>query len=284
MDALNEQFKIIKTAYDADRNPLAEIGALGEYCLGKIYNEASAHYRGDVGSKKYSVFQAGERISRPYLPPLLMNEPEKFHEAWENLLENVVQDSHYISLDIQVIDTVLYSLINSFCICYDLWKPASRKTPGTYFEVMMGSLLSVLLPSYRRRKFITLPGQTEKVSTDIVFEKTGEQGGLVFPVKITTRERIVQPFAHQRILDSVFGEGVYRSVLLCVSELQRAKNDGVNEICVPGTIKLFQIHLAHLNGIYYLDPPLRYCKSDISATIPVGSLGLFFQSKLAQLL
>jgi hypothetical protein len=107
---------------------------------------------------------------------------------------------------------------------------------------------------------------------------------IVFPVKITTRERIVQPFAHQRILDSVFGEGQYKSVLVCVSETQRDKENNVKEICVPGTIRLFQKHLARLSGIYYLDPPERYLNADLQEVISVGTLGQLLTSTLPELI
>lgn len=107
--------------------------------------------------------------------------------------------------------------------------------------------------------------------------------GLVVPAKITTRERIVQPFAHQRILDSAFGVGHYRSALACVSEMQRDEEVGANEICVPGTIRLYQEYLAPLSGIYYLDPPVRYLQSDVTSIIEVSSLGHFFSERIAAL-
>src|SRR5690606_14225136 len=128
---------------------------------------------------------------------------------------------------------------------YDLWQRRSRKTPGTFFEVLMASLLQQMLPRAAFSKHIPLAallrdrdaaeGATEtetdaveeaegeddgrsSVSTDLVIGTPDRPGGVVVPLKITTRERIVQPFAHQRILDSAFGEGVYRSLLVCISE------------------------------------------------------------------
>ena len=108
--------------------------------------------------------------------------------------------------------------------------------------------------------------------------------GLVVPVKITTRERIVQPFAHQRILDSVFGEHRFRSVLVCVSEMQRKRDEGANAICVPGTIRLYQRHLAALSGLYYLDPPHRYLQPDVTAHVAVRTLGCLLADDLPSLL
>jgi hypothetical protein len=128
-----------------------------------------------------------------------------------------------------------------------------------------------------------LAADMSSVATDIVFEYCGK--GVVIPAKITTRERIVQPFAHQKILDGVFGVGRYISLLICVSETQRSDKDGrVNEICVPGTITLFQKHLAQLNGIYYLDPPQRYLALNAKNIVSVQSLGFLFAEGLANIL
>ena len=177
----------------------------------------------------------------------------------------------------------MYTSIISFSACFDIWKPKSRKVPGTHFEILVGSLLTQLIPKFSRSKFISLPKQTEKVTTDIVFDN-GEIG-LIFPAKITTRERIVQPYAHQRILDSIFGESRYKTCLLCVSETQRDDRKAlVNDICVPGTIKLYQDHLSKLSGLYYLDPPKRYTDSDITDRINVGDYGQLFRTDLNKLI
>ncbi|WP_425992189.1 hypothetical protein, partial [Brevundimonas sp. TWP2-3-2] len=114
-------------------------------------------------------------------------------------------------------------------------------------------------------------------------EKRGSrQYSIVVPLKITTRERIVQPFAHQRILDGRFGAGRYRSMILCVSETQLdAKTSTVKQICVPGTIKLFQRYLASVEGLYYADPPARYLHKDVTSVITVGTVGDFFHDLLS---
>lgn len=137
----------------------------------------------------------------------------------------------------------------------------------------------MLLPEYTRSKHVRIPNGNETISTDIVFEAVNRVK-LVIPAKITTRERIVQPYAHQRILDSVFGAGMYKSILLCVSETQREKEERVNDICVPGTIALYQKHLAALTAIYYLDPPARYLDSSVCDLVPVRRLSELFCSDL----
>jgi hypothetical protein len=120
-------------------------------------------------------------------------------------------------------------------------------------------------------------GGAASVATDLVLKWPNQSGGIVVPFKITTRERIVQPFAHQRILNSAFGEDAYRSLLVCISETQLdEKKRAVKQVCVPGTVKLFQKYLAPLDGLYYCDIPQRYSARDMQNVIPVRSLGQFF--------
>lgn len=65
--------------------------------------------------------------------------------------------------------------------------------------------------------------------------------------------------------------------------MQRDEENGANEICVPGTIRLFQKHLAQLTGIYYLDPPARYLDPDVTSVVRVDYLGVFFAQDLSLL-
>jgi hypothetical protein len=272
MNALNEKFDAAKLEYDQGGSPLQSVCDIAQHCL-SILGKASSHEQGRIASKQYLVFQANGNLSRPYRPEMLHTSQRPFRQEWDRLVGCLDPKRHRIDLEEQSINTALYTAVMALAICYDLWKPKSRKTPGTYFEIVLGSVIAQLLPDFNRSKFITIPGHADSVSTDIVFSKSDDRGGLVIPAKITTRERIVQPFAHQRILNSVFGDGAYKSVLVCVSELQRDANRGVNEICVPGTIRLFQSHLASLSGIYYLDPPLRYLQQDLAKHVVVGSVG-----------
>src|SRR5262249_28543176 len=90
------------------------------------------------------------------------------------------------------------------------------------------------------------------------------------------RERVVQPFAHQRILQSSFKDK-YHSFLCCISETQLdRKTSTVKQICVPGTIKLFQRFLSPIEGLYYCDIPARYLQPSLTKFIPVKTLAEAF--------
>lgn len=234
-------------------------------------------------TKPYKVFQTQRELSRPYLPTLFFSKPVQFSRNWNTLVKSLNKKQNRITASEKLINKTIYTSVMSFAVCIDLWRPKSRKTPGTFYEILLGSILSKILPGYDRLKYISLPIDDEKVTTDIVFDKDGY--GLVIPVKISTRERIVQPYAHQRILDSVFGADRYRSILLCVNETQRDdKKITTNDICVPGTIKLFQSHLSTLSGLYYLDPPERYLKKDLTDIIEVATVGQLFSATLPSLI
>lgn len=270
MDSIVNQHKKLKKEYDKGGSPLDEIKNITITCLNKLSEGLSIIDYGITSGKSYVVYSDKEHKSRPIDENLLITDSVQYAEKWDKFICSIDSNNHVSTLKPESdINKVIYTTIISFCACYDIWKNKSRKTPGTHFEVILGSILSQFLPEFTRSKFIILPDQKEKVSTDIVFDNGSV--GLVIPAKITTRERIVQPYAHQRILDSVFGANRYKSILLCVSETQRDDTDmAVNDICVPGSIKLFQAHLSSLAGLYYIDPPSRYMQEDITNLISIG--------------
>jgi len=285
MNKLNSLFEKAKSRYDSGLgSPFEAIRDVGEHSLRLLRSNAKASPQGTIGTKSYSVMRAGgEAVSRPFMPVDLLRDPDAWSAEWSVLKDMASPKGKCFKGDSARINTTIYCGVLAFALCYDLWKPASRKTPGTFLEVVLGTVMGLALPEHLRTKHIQIPNETESVSTDIVFRRKGVEGGLVVPAKITTRERIVQPFAHQRILDSVFGEGVYHSVLVAASELQRDGDSGVNEICVPGTVRLFQRFLAKLDAIAYLDPPARYLMADVASVVPVITVGELLTERLPAL-
>lgn len=280
MEDLATAFRKAKVVYDAGGCPFAELRSVSGRALQLLLSAAQGELPSvSSGGKQYSVFRVNGTISRPHLASLLLHDVGRFERAWDKLAEAADARAHLIALPPTEINSTLYTAVMSVCLCFDLWKPKSRKTPGTIFEVVLGSLLKAVLPAHARTKSIRLP-DGEILSTDIVMMNDRIKAALVVAAKITTRERIVQPFAHQRILDSVFGAGKYSSLLACVSEMQRDEEETAREICVPGTLRLFQRHLAPISGIYYLDPPGRYLESDVTSVVRVGTLGDLFATDL----
>lgn len=94
---------------------------------------------------------------------------------------------------------------------------------------------------------------------DFLFETANDVANIHLPIKMSTRERIVQAWAHQRILDTAFGTGRYRGVMVVFSETKLdSRTHDVVEICVPDQWLIYQTMLAKMDCIYYFDMPARY--------------------------
>ena len=272
MQELNNLFAIAASDYQSGMAVLNHLGHIARHSL-RLLRRAESQPLATCDGKSYHVFREGSHLSRPIRASMFVTDEDELEARWQSLVASARPcSSRYDALPSDI-DSVLYTVVSGFSVCYDLWRRGSRKTPGTFLEVLVGSLVQAVTPTMNRRAHIPLLEPGESVSTDIVFMEPDGRGGLAIPAKITTRERIVQPFAHQRILDAVFGDGRFRSILVCVSEMQRQRETGANAICVPGTIRQFQRYLAPLAGLYYLDPPARYLREDVTRLIPVRTLG-----------
>lgn len=268
-------FEATKDKFDDGQNPLEDIRDITENILALLLNECTKRPQGSlVGinrkAKKYFVFHKGSKPpTRPIREDLYLNK-NKFISIWNMRLinEDFSGNPEEVANEINM---AVYTSVIAFGCLYDVFKSSSRKTPGTFFEMLIGSILSSItgLP---RGKQISLPDSRFKVPTDILL--LNEEGlNLIVPTKITTRERIVQVWSQQRIVENAFGPGHYISVPVFLSELQREGDSGVNEICVPGQVGQFQKYLASIKCLYYLDVPKSYAEGDITDLILARSFG-----------
>lgn len=299
-------FTVAKKKYDKGGNALVETLKVGADCLVLLNKSATLRPFGMFSGPprmEYWVADAGGALSRPYRPDLFIADPAQFAAE----AQAFVQELRNGQSDPERFDKVVYTAVSAFCLCYDVWKPKSRKTPGTFFEVFIASAARVRFPGMAMTKHIPIKDLPVDATADALVDVDGEEGdateafkgdavstdlvltnpntgkGAVVPLKITTRERIVQPFAHQRILDSAY-PGQFGSFLACISEVQRDDNTGtVKQICVPGTVALFQKHLSRLEGLYYCDIPVRYARADLGSVINVKPLHSLFDDIAAHL-
>jgi len=308
MDTIKRLFTTASKAYNNQKPHYAICLELVLYCHRKLKAESDLrHYGYFTGNPQvaYSVFAREDSVSRPVRSELYLSEEDRFTQEHEQVIASLRDQNHaWVPADYEKVNRVVYTAIMAFACCFDLWQRSSRKTPGTFFEVFMAGLLQTVFPEAAFSKHIPLAkiiadkgiksdmvneasgngpledDEDEKasVSTDVVIGVQGKSGGIVIPLKITTRERIVQPFAHQRILDAAFGEGLYQSLIVCISETQLdARSKSVKQVCVPGTIKLFQKHLAHISGMYYCDVPQKYVTETMAKVVNVRSVGHLFE-------
>jgi hypothetical protein len=98
------------------------------------------------------------------------------------------------------------------------------------------------------------------------------------PIKTSTRERVIQVWAHQRVLDGVYGTGRFLGTPVILAETKTdSKSKKVVEICLPDQWLIYQMHIAQLKRVYYLDVPVPYAR--LAGAFPrlyVRAFGDFF--------
>ena len=110
------------------------------------------------------------------------------------------------------------------------------------------------------------------MTMDFLFETSDDVANIHLPVEMSTRERVVQAWAHQRLLDSAFGSGSYKGIMVLFSETKLdSRGREVIEICVPDQWLVYQTLLSKMDRIYYFDMPVRYREltNDFSSTIQI---------------
>lgn len=151
----------------------------------------------------------------------------------------------------------VYSIAYSVFAANDI-SEVGRKASATFFEILVGHVVACALGVSPRRK-VRVPETGGELTTDYVFDLGRNRRKLHLPVKTSTRERAVQAWVHQLVLERIFGAGRYRGALVVASETkQDARTGEVIEICVPKQLEMFQSRVAEMSRLYYLDPPKAY--------------------------
>lgn len=311
MDGIEQAFREARDLYNANRPHLEACRNLVRLCLGKLSREAEpqngwvfTHATGTIDYIVHRIPRNASAYSRPWVASMFLADAQAFERVEAQALNALQRRGGLSAADIEALNLYVYACVMGFSCCYDLWKPGSRKTPGTFFELFMAALLGVYFRDHAFSKHVDLgrllgvegteaapatetdtEAEASSLSTDLVLRSSRNGRHAVIPLKITTRERVVQPFAHQRILESAF-PGDYRSFICCISETQLDKVGGrtvVKQVCVPGTVKLFQRFLARVEGLYYCDLPVRYARPDLTRHVPVKPLGALFDDVKALL-
>jgi hypothetical protein len=216
-----------------------------------------------VPNKEYFAFEAKDsgRLSRP-VNAALFDAPSAAKCA-PNVLAARVK-----GVDPEPLERVLYTLGVSYCCVADVMKRQDRKTPGTFFEALVGHVVACAygVNPAREVPVLNLDMQTS-LPTDFVFDLGRDKSRLHLPVKTSTRERVIQVWAHQRVLDGVYGVNRFRGILVCIAETNfQARENSVIEVCLPGQWALYQMFIAQLHRVYYLDMPVKY--GDLATTYP----------------
>ncbi|USX25531.1 hypothetical protein NHH73_23570 [Oxalobacteraceae bacterium OTU3CINTB1] len=235
-----------------------------------------------VAGKRYFAFErrtASETfLSRPVNEDLFSDDLVPVLALFETLENAQTHEELNASLsawDSNLLQKTLYSMAMSFCCAIDIQKTGDKKTPGTFFEYFVAYLISRRLRvNPVRRVEISSRGINISLPTDFIFEPGHRLRNLHVPVKTSTRERVIQVWAHQRVIDGTLGQGRYLGtpVILTETKLDKKKMEVV-EICLPEQWQIYQGHISQLSRIYYLDLPQPYM--DLNTKLPPISVKPF---------
>jgi hypothetical protein len=228
-----------------------------------------------VEGKEYFAFQRGKKISRAINTRLYTTS----HDDWQKLRKAMEKDD-VSRIDANWITQVLYSMAISFCASVDLIKDGDQKTPGTFFEYFVAYFFTwrVGIEPRNAIQILNVDGEDTKLSTDFVFNLGPKKRKFHMPIKTSSRERSIMLWAHQRLLDGVYGAERFMGtpVLLAETKTDKAKKEVV-EICLPDQWRVYQLYIAKLKRIYYLDLPAAYSKlNEEFPPIRVRPFGEFF--------
>ena len=304
---LIDHFEVLKTQRRTllPDQVLSDVGSFAKEAHSVLLTLAEPHSvawqgQGDKSYRVYTEIGHSRTWSRAVNEDLFIESHADFVNAWDAFEAACNDAADRLSLSgypPYEVDRVLYTAVMSWAVGVDLFKP-SRGLGGTYFEMLVGPVVSLLsgLPE-TGDVTIRLPDGlgTEVVKVDLTFHNEERGRSLAIPTKISTRERVSQPYVHARILEAAF-PGRYATVLCVVNENNAFHERGtpvalrsvhslyLSDTLVPGTIALYQKYIAGLAGLYYLDPPYRYV-NDTPAGFPnVGTLGEMLVEDLPGLL
>jgi hypothetical protein len=174
---------------------------------------------------------------------------------FENLLANQITNQSAID-----ITDALYVISMNYCCCADLITGV-KSNSGDYFEKFVGHLYARHLnqnPSTVMNA-CELDNESIQIPTDYIFNLGPNLPKFHVPVKTSTRERCVEVWAQQRILDGAYGVGRFICLLTCIGETNFVKrNHSVDIVCVPNQWINYQLFISQVKRAYYLDMPPRY--------------------------
>lgn len=243
-----------------------------EFLVGKC---STVELVSKVPGKEYYTFGRKSVVARPVNKRLFLTDIDRFSQLWKDWLASDIQ-SHDLAM-------LVYTVALSPCLVMELFNRQNKKGPATYFECYVGHLFAKTAGiNATKQAQLKIKDKNVLMTMDFLFDIDGVHKKIHLPVKMSTRERIVQAWAHQRLLDSAFGKGKYTGIMVLFSETKLdSKSLEVVEICVPDQWLAYQSLLATMDRIYYFDVPERYAA--LTRTYPdiitIKQIGEFFKEK-----
>jgi len=244
-------------------------------CLTVLNSTAREDLRSLVANKNYFAFNNGQKLSRAINNDLYDPNLSK----WNSLL-SAMRTNDLSQLNAQEITKILYTAAISFCAFVDLIKDGDQKTTGTFFEYFIAYFFSwrVGVEPQCSIQVLNFDGEDTVLNTDFIFNLGQNQRKFHMPIKTSTREHSIMLWAHQKLLDGVYGTERFMGtpVLLTETKTSKVKKEVV-EICLPDQWRVYQLYIAKLKRIYYLDVPEAYkTLSTLFPPLVVKPFGEFF--------
>lgn len=256
------------------------------------------------GTKSYSVFHcrgAPITFSKAVNDALFIEDPSLYATGWKHLTDRVMVAGSgggaLTEIDSGEVDRLIYSTVHAYAAGIDLYKRGDRGSPGSLLEQIMGPICGVMTKRQEAGKIVLrAPGEAEPLSieVDISFSDASCRHVLVIATKISSRERIVQAYVHQFLLEKL-DPGRFRTILCLSNENNMfstaippderiASKAVLRDTLVPGTIRIYQRYLTPLAGMYYLDPPASYVDGSTPGLPSVRRVGQLLCEDLPNLL
>jgi len=228
-----------------------------------------------VPEKNYLSFKKDGVVARPANEQFFLANPAKIEKLWGQWTKNRIKPSDFAKLS--------YTVALAPCLAMEIFDRQNKKGPATYFECYIGHLFARFL-GVNPTKRVRLPvhGRNVLMTMDFLIDVGKKHSKIHLPVKMSTRERVVQAWAHQRLLNAAYGEGNYRGIMVLFSETKLdSRSHEVVEICVPDQWLAYQSLLAKMDRIYYFDIPARYqvLTTQYPEVIAIKQFGEFFTEK-----
>lgn len=258
LQKLRDAYKMCKQTCQAEQSSQLASGALKQMVDAALRFLEKKCIKTDLVSrvegKGYVAFRrkdAREKISRPANMALFKCDAKTVIASWDNWIQGRLPEKQLASMS--------YTACLAPCLALELFDRQNKKGPATFFECMIGHVFARAL-SCNPQKAATfdIEGIKARMTMDYLFHLS-EKRRLHLAVKMSTRERVVQAWAHQRILDSAYECGAYTGIMVLFGETKLAsKSLEVVEVCVPDQWLVYQSLLSRMERIYYFDIPQRY--------------------------
>jgi hypothetical protein len=267
------------------------VESLGGAAVANLISDMALHARqilrrtervrlNSVTGKNYFSFRGAEQ-SRPVNVALYEDSDREFARMLRRFRDGLPSN------DVDAVTRATYSIAYSVFAAHDVHE-VGRKASATFFEILIGHIVARALGIPPRKKVLLPESSADDptyLPTDYLFDPAPRSRKIHLPIKTSTRERAVQAWVHQLVLERIFSTGRYRGVLVVASETKRNRRTGqVIEICVPGQLQMFQSRVTEMSRVYYLDPPRAYLElANSDPRIEVKLFG-YALSELPQLL